>query len=701
MPRPTLLKLHDVSGGNPFYALELARALGAHGTVRDPTGPLPVPDRLEELVSARLGGFTGATREALVLASAHARLTPAQLGKAGIPQDALDAAFGEQVIELADGTVRFTHPLLASVLYQSLSAGERHRGHRRLADLAEDPLARARHLALSTDGSDPGLAAVLEEAAAAATAHGAPIAAAELAEHALRLTPPENRADADRRAAAAAQAHFAAGEVERGRALAGELVARAAPGAARAEAISLLAELESGDPRRAIPLLNEALREPGAPPALQASLHQRLSLIVRFTAGLTAAERHARASVELADRLGDNELRAAALAGLALIRFNAAKTDALRLAEQAHALASAAPTSQAAANAGFVLGHILVWSVHLERARALLEQLYRDWSERDERIAAYALWYLALVELRSGRLALADEYAEQSRELSAQYAHDEAEAPTSLVPSALVAAQRGDLERARELAERSCRLAELHGSRIQAPIGTLGTVELWSGDPEAAVARFAAAERMTDAPDGVEPSLSWWRAEQVEALLELGLVDDAVDRLDAWETVARRLGREWVLAHATRCRGLVFAARGDIEGSVSLLAEAVVQHETVGDPFGRARALLALGVVRRRARQKRAAREAIEASRAAFEELGAARWADRAREELGRIGGRTRSDDLTPAERRVADLVARGRTNAEVAAALFLAERTVASHLTHVYAKLGVRSRTELARKLG
>ena len=70
LPRPTLLRLHEVSGGNPFYALELARALGADGGVRDPTQPLPVPERLEELVSARLDGFDGATREALVLASA-------------------------------------------------------------------------------------------------------------------------------------------------------------------------------------------------------------------------------------------------------------------------------------------------------------------------------------------------------------------------------------------------------------------------------------------------------------------------------------------------------------------------------------------------------------------------------------------------------------------------------------------------------
>jgi DNA-binding NarL/FixJ family response regulator len=131
-----------------------------------------------------------------------------------------------------------------------------------------------------------------------------------------------------------------------------------------------------------------------------------------------------------------------------------------------------------------------------------------------------------------------------------------------------------------------------------------------------------------------------------------------------------------------------------------LLEQAVAKHEEVGDPFGRVRALLALGVVRRRARQKRAAQEAIEAALAGFEELGAATWVDKARAELGRIGGRRREDGLTSAESRVAALVAEGRTNKEVAATLFLAERTVASHLTHIYAKLGVRSRTELARRL-
>jgi DNA-binding CsgD family transcriptional regulator len=167
-----------------------------------------------------------------------------------------------------------------------------------------------------------------------------------------------------------------------------------------------------------------------------------------------------------------------------------------------------------------------------------------------------------------------------------------------------------------------------------------------------------------------------------------------------WEADAKRVAREWVLAHVTRCRGLLAAAGGDVEGALGLLAQAVAEHDAVGDPFGRARALLALGTVKRRSRQKRPAREAIEAALGGFEAIGASRWAAKARGELGRVGGRARAEGLTAAEHRVARLVAEGKTNREVAATLFLGERTVASHLTHIYAKLGVRSRTELARRL-
>ena len=124
-------------------------------------------------------------------------------------------------------------------------------------------------------------------------------------------------------------------------------------------------------------------------------------------------------------------------------------------------------------------------------------------------------------------------------------------------------------------------------------------------------------------------------------------------------------------------------------------------HEVLTAPFERARTLLARGVLQRRLKQRRAARESLEAAQAAFEDLGAPLWAERTQSELKRIAGRAPSPDvLTPTERRVAELVAEGHSNKQVAARLFVTVRAVEANLTRIYGKLGIRSRTELARLL-
>jgi DNA-binding CsgD family transcriptional regulator len=291
---------------------------------------------------------------------------------------------------------------------------------------------------------------------------------------------------------------------------------------------------------------------------------------------------------------------------------------------------------------------------------------------------------------------VAADHAELARKTRRQYTIDDREVLIDVWLVALIAAHRGELDRVRALVESTRPHATLSVDR-SGHDGVLGLVELWSGHPGEAAILFAAADEDRLGSGVNEPTLFWWRADYAEALLALGRVDEAAELVDAWYVDAARLGRETVVAHATRCRGLVAAARGEIEVALAELARAVEQHEAVGDPFGRARALLALGTVRRRARQKRAAREAIEAALAGFEECGATGWAEKARAELGTIGGRRRIEGLTPAEGRIAALVAAGQTNREVAAALFLTEQTVATTLTRVYRKLGVRSRVELA----
>jgi DNA-binding CsgD family transcriptional regulator len=226
----------------------------------------------------------------------------------------------------------------------------------------------------------------------------------------------------------------------------------------------------------------------------------------------------------------------------------------------------------------------------------------------------------------------------------------------------------------------------------------LGLIDFWCGNAAAAVVKFAEADRVALAVDMRNPHMRPWTPDYVEALLDLGRIEQAGDLLGAWEADATALARTRVAPQVTRCRGLIAAAEGSVDDAASLLESAVEQHERIGDPFPRGRALLALGVARRRQRQKAAARTALEEAHSTFVRLGAEMWAERARAELGRIGGRSREVGLTAAEQRVAVLVVRGHTNREVAASLFLAERTIEAHLSHVYAKLGVRSRAELVR---
>jgi len=186
----------------------------------------------------------------------------------------------------------------------------------------------------------------------------------------------------------------------------------------------------------------------------------------------------------------------------------------------------------------------------------------------------------------------------------------------------------------------------------------------------------------------------------LEALIATGELAEAEAILEDWEPRARSLDRAWALAVLGRCRGLELAARGDLEGAFASLERALAEHARITDPFQHARTLLAFGKTQRRAKKRGVARTTLEDALTRFERLGVPLWAEQTRAELARIGGRTRSDDLTEAERRIAALVGEGHTNREVAASLFLTVRSVETALTRIYRKLEVRSRAELAHRL-
>jgi len=343
--------------------------------------------------------------------------------------------------------------------------------------------------------------------------------------------------------------------------------------------------------------------------------------------------------------------------------------------------------------------HQLVWTGDVERAREHLER-WADWARsRDHPELGDCAWYRALLEWRHGSWDAAADAAAAAVTFTEQFGR-EAETITSWLP-AVIAAHRGDLERAQAVAERGLRAPAL--PRIaEAGFGwVLGIIELSRDDVRGALARLEFAEDVHEELGILEPALRSHAPDLFDALLAAGESGRAEALLAPFARRARELDRPWAVAIAARTEGLLSAQRGDADGAAASFRDALAADERAPAPFQRARTLLALGATQRRAKQRRAARETLEEALTIFTELPAPLWAEKARAELARIGGRTASrGELTEAERRIAGLVAEGLTNRKVAAALFLAEHSVETALSRIYRKLGVRSRTELAARL-
>jgi DNA-binding CsgD family transcriptional regulator len=229
---------------------------------------------------------------------------------------------------------------------------------------------------------------------------------------------------------------------------------------------------------------------------------------------------------------------------------------------------------------------------------------------------------------------------------------------------------------------------------------TLGRIELVSGDLESAGVHLRDLPGQLLAAGVVDPALPHW-ADVFETLVGLGEFDSARTYIEAHERRAQAIGSPWAAAVGARGRGLLAAAERDFGTALAALDESLRHLDGLQLPIERARTLLCLGIVRRQAQQKRAAREALDLAVAMFEELGAPMWAEKTRAERRRISGRRPAEDgLTQTEVRVAALAARGRSNKEIAAELFIGVSTVEMHLSRVYRKLEIRSRTGLAARM-
>jgi DNA-binding CsgD family transcriptional regulator len=266
----------------------------------------------------------------------------------------------------------------------------------------------------------------------------------------------------------------------------------------------------------------------------------------------------------------------------------------------------------------------------------------------------------------------------------------------------LTLAHLGRVAEARVLADVDFARDEALGFRsaLALHLRSLGFAELVGGNPTAAAEHLLAAAAISYDEVGIrEPAILRLHPDAVAALVTLGRIDEA-QRLTAELDVSTRInGHPWATTMAGRCHGLLLAAAGDLSGAAQLLEQAMVDHRRLPMPFEEGRTRLLFGSVLRRAGHRSDARREFEAAQAIFVRLGTPVHAEQARKELAGVGGRrSLESELTPVEHRVTNLVAAGQTNREVAAALFVSVRTVEGHLGHVYQKLGVRSRTELAR---
>jgi DNA-binding CsgD family transcriptional regulator len=702
LTRPLLVRVAALSAGNPFVALEMARALISEPADRPLAGPLPMPGSVRDLLNARIDDLSIEARTAVLIASALFRPTGESVGRASEDASRVEAALIEAeeagVIASERGRLRFTHPLLASAVYSSASETRRRQLHRRLATVIDDPEQRATHLALSTTEPDEPTASEIEQGATQASWRGAQDRAAELFDAALRLTPDDSVDARARRALGQATALNAVGDFAPARALAERALALSVTPPHRVAALSLLASLSwfSGAASEARERLEEALTGGLDDAVLLGAVHAKL---VRFslTLDLPGAARHADAAAPLLDEARDP----VPLAHVLLDRFFAA----IHLGDgPSPELLDRGLDLEARALAGTIdppHPYPLIWfhsTDAFDRARsryAMEDEWYRQRGEEVWRADRRS--HLAVGELRAGRWELAETLAEQACDALAGV---EVRGPFALVfeKRALVDAHHGRTDRARAalvpLIERFESVDQPWWAALA--LSTLAFVEFVDGDHAAVDRALVRMRRHAAVIGGREIPTDRSEAFHVESLLALGQPERARKVLGILERRAEHWPRPWIAVALPRARALMRAHDGDVAGALTLIDDADCATGSPA-PFEAAWTLLVKGRLLRRDRQKRAAADVLQQALVRFEQLGARPWVETARHELQRVGLRPAAPlDLTESERRVAQLVAGGMTNREVAAALFMSPKTVEATLGRAYRKLGIHSRAEL-----
>lgn len=728
-------QIYDDAAGNPLGIVELCRQWERHGEPFEPVGltgaiaagvgpatalsslgpglasgpvtGMPADSRITRALSGRLDGLPENCRQALLLAAASAGaerdvvLRAAQRTGLGLADFAPAEEAGLLAIE--QRRIEFRHPLLRSVLYGSASTHARASAHGALAEvLSEVPGdgaadARAWHLAAARLAPDEETAGLLEAAGQRARHRGGYLEAARAFEQAAWFGEVPDRASRLLRAARCWQLAGRTGRVL-------TLMEEALPLAENPILRALIQHMDAYvrmwrlSPQEGMRRMVAAAEEVEGLDAGRAALMYADAGLAAFMLGrLDDIDALARRAYEVSEGTAP-AARLIATVEYAVAQALLGRRDEARqlLADCREALAAADPLARAQeyAHAAFAW----IWLEEYDQAELFIEQLLtRARAAGALGVLPQALSIASELYFRLGRWPEARAAAEESVSLAG-----ESRQP-NLYGQFFVArldAAQGRAQEARDRTKRIGEVAQRYCVECMTPyIGhTLGLLALATGDTEEAVRQLEEVRDLPMAELMLEPAIVPWAFDLVEAYTRSGRAEAAAELLAEIAPEDGATGQAWAQAAAWRCRGLL-AARDEMAGAFE---KALAWHERSDQPFERARTLLCLGERLRRERQRAAARGHLRRALETFEQLGAADWAARARAELAATGetltrGGGQTFTLTPQELQVAMVVARGASNSEAAAALFLSQKTIEYHLSNIYRKTELRSRADLA----
>jgi DNA-binding CsgD family transcriptional regulator len=700
LSRPLLVRIHETAGGNPLYALELARALERLDSQPQAGVPLPVPSGLVALVEARIRSLRDDVRELAAATAATWRFTGADVNR-----DALDVAVrsGLVVVDTGDdgvGVIRAAHPLLCAAAYNGLDAESRRVLHQRLATSTADPVEHARHLALASPGPQPHVAVALDAGTAAALAAGVPDVGVELARLALEHT--VIAADRPPRLDRLADAQFRAGDS------AGAL-------ATQATAIRLTTDLPQRARRRirlaefategtgwaaAEAEVRTAIAEAVGDPTV---LAEAMLTLAAVTDDISLSDASAAQAVELLEGLDqpDPQILSGALAQAAGARFRAGRGLDHDMFARAIAIERGHDYRRLSDRADANYAALLKYADELDTSETMLNALLDEArATGDLTSIAYSIAHLVSIALWRGQIAQGRAYADEhltlatQGDLTGQKAQAHYNVGLAMVYQGLPDEADGVLIALRDDPSTT-------GWLQHRAHGALGFAALSRGNAEAAVSHLDQWYAALTAMHFEEPGYSRSHLDYLCALAAVGRADDAARVLDVLTVQARRSGGKWAATVARTGHALIHAQAGRLADAQVSINQALTWYRDSPLRFDRARTLLIAGQINRRAKAKTAAHGLLDEARREFGSFGATAWETLAAAELTRVNVRPRAPaELTETERRVAELVAAGLTNRETAARAFLAEKTVEAVLGRVYRKLGIRSRAALAARM-